>query len=359
MKERKTAGSRRLRRVAVVLVIVVLMIMGMLAATKFIHDSIYPRFDRTAIDNAVNLNYTEIDDGIPYEKFTFMSGENTLMGYILGYENADKLLVIAPGFSDGAEDYTTIALSFVRLGYRVLSFDTTGSFESQGESSVGFSQIVTDLDSVLKFTQTRADLKKLPLFLFGHSRGGYAAAMMCMFDHNITAIATVGAVNSPMEITMEWSKNYAGNFAYTGYPTLYAYQSMVFGKDIMSTTCAEALDLKDTPALIIHCRNDETVSITGASIYAHKDEVENENAEFMLYDKEKNSGHTTLLYTPEANFYRDKALNRYEMLKERFDGNIPETEEEKFLSEIDPLKAKEPNEELVKIISDFYISKIT
>ncbi len=358
MKERKTARSRRLRRVAVVLVIVVLMIMGMLAATKFIHDSIYPRFDRTAIDDAINLNYSEIDENIPYEKFTFMSGENTLTGYITGYENADKLLVIAPGFSDGAEDYTTIALSFVNLGYRVLSFDTTGSFESQGEDSVGFSQIVSDLDAVLRYANERADLKALPLFLFGHSRGGYAAAMMCMYNHDIAAIATVGAVNSPMEITMEWSKNYVGNFAYTGYPTLYAYQSMVFGKDIMSTTCAEALDLKDTPALIIHCRNDETVSITGASIYAHKDEVENKNAEFMLYDKEQNSGHTTLLYTPEANHYRNQALSRYEMLKERFEGNVPEAEESAFLKEIDPLKAKEPNEELVSIINEFYLSKV-
>lgn len=358
MKERKTAKGRISRRVAVVLVIVILMVVGMLAATKFIHDSIYPRFDRTAIDDAVNLNYSEIDSNIPSEKFTFMSGENALTGYLLGSESADKLLVIAPGFTDGAEDYTTIALSFVELGYKVLSFDTTGSFESQGKSSVGFSQIVSDLDSVIEYTQTRADLRKLPLFLFGHSRGGYAAAMMCMYNHNITAIATVGAVNSPMEITMEWSKNYAGNFAYTGYPTLYAYQSMVFGKDIMNTTCAEALDLKDTPALIIHCRNDETVSITGASIYAHKDEVENENAEFMLYDKEKNSGHTTLLYTPEANHYREQTLSRYEMLKERFEGNVPEKEELEFLSSVDPMKAKEPNEELIGIINDFYMSKI-
>ena len=359
MKERKTAKSRILRRVAVVLVIVILMAVGMLAATKFIHDSIYPRFDRTAIDDAVNLNYNEIDESIPYEKFTFMSGENTLTGYILGSEKADKLLVIAPGFTDGAEDYTTIALSFAKLGYRVLSFDTTGSFQSQGASSVGFSQIVSDLDSVLEYANTRGDLKHLPLFLFGHSRGGYAAAMMCMYDHDISAIATVGAVNSPMEITIEWSKNYVGNFAYTGYPTLYAYQSMVFGKDIMSTTCAEALDLKDTPALIIHCRNDETVSITGSSIYAHKDEVENKNVEFMLYDKEKNSGHTSLLYTPEANFYRDQTLSRYEMLKERFDGNIPEAEEKDFLKEVDPFKAKEPNEELISIINEFYISKIS
>jgi len=354
--ERKAVNKRILKITAVIMVAVLLLCIGMLAATKFIYDAIFPRYERTPLEKAINISYAEIMDKYPRDKVRFMSGSNELTGYLYPGNNPQRLVVIAPGLSDGGEDYTSLAMAFVDFGYAVFTFDTTGSFESEGEKSIGFSQEVIDLDNALKFIESEPELKKLPLFLFGHSRGGYASAMMCSSDHNIKAVATVGAVNSPMEITMEWSTNYVGPLAFTGYPALYAYQTMVFGKDIMTTTGAEAIDEGDIPALVIHCENDVTVSIDGSSIYAHKDEVENEKAQFMLYENEENAGHTTLLFTKEANDYREEIHDEYEHLSTLYKGEIPQDIESEFLDQIDSMKAQEANRELIKMISEFYIS---
>ena len=356
MKERKAVKKKALKITAVVTLAVLLLCMGMLAATKFIYDAIFPRYDRSKLETAINISYDEIMDKYPRDKVNFMSGDNRLTGYVYSTQNPQGLVVIAPGLSDGGEDYTSIAMGFADLGYKVFTFDTTGSFESEGENSVGFSQEVIDLENALKFIENEPELKSLPLYLFGHSRGGYASAMMCNKDYDIKAIATVGAVNSPMEITMEWSKNYVGPLAFTGYPALYAYQTMVFGNEIMGTTGAEAIDEGNIPALIIHCENDVTVSIEGSSIYAHKDEVDNENAKFMLYENEENAGHTTLLFTKEANTYRDEIHDKYEHLETLYGGEIPEDIEDEFLDSIDSLKAQEANTELIKMISEFYLA---
>lgn len=356
MKERKAVKRKILKITAVVTLAVLLLCMGMLAATKFIYDAIFPRYDRNALETAINISYTEIMDKYPRQRVEFMSEDNKLTGYVYSKEASKGLVVIVPGLSDGGEDYTSIAMGFADLGYSVFTFDTTGSFESQGENSVGFSQEVIDLDNALKFIEADPALKDLPLYLFGHSRGGYASAMMCKSRHDIKAIATVGAVNSPMEITMEWSTNYVGPLAFTGYPALYAYQTMVFGNEIMGTTGAEAIDEGDVPALIIHCENDATVSIDGSSIYAHKDEVENKKVKFMLYENEENAGHTTLLFTKEANTYRDEIHDEYENLETLYNGEIPADIEGEFLNSIDSMKAQEANTALIKLVSEFYLS---
>ena len=358
MSERKVVKRKALRVTTVIIISVLLLAISMLVATKFIYTAIFPRFDRDRLNSAININLEEIDNIYPVETVKFESDKNTLQGYIYRHQSPAGLVVIAPGFGSGAEEYASLAMGFVDLGYTVFSFDTTGSFESEGKNSVGFSQEVIDLDNALKFIEKEPSLRDLPLFLFGHSRGGYASAMMCNRNHEIAAIATAGAVNSPMEITMEWSKNYVGPLAYTGYPSLYVYQSMVFGGEIMNTSGAEAIDEGDVPALIIHCENDVTVTIDGSSIYAHKDEVDNPMAEFMLYENDDNAGHTTMLFTKEANDYREEINDEYEHLKTLHNDNIPEDIEAEFLENIDSMKAREANKELLELISNYYLSKI-
>ncbi|MBQ8796136.1 MAG: alpha/beta hydrolase [Clostridia bacterium] len=354
MAERKAVKKRILKVTAVITLALLLLCMGMLMATKFIYTAIFPRFERSPLEQALNLTSSHASEITQCREAYFMSEENRLRAYIYGDDNASALVVIAPGLSDGGEDYTSQALAFVDLGYKVFTFDTTGSFESEGKNSVGFSQEVLDLQCALDFIKSDPELNKLPLYLFGHSRGGYACAMMCNQDYDIRAVATVGAVNSEIEITLEWSTNYVGAFAYSGYPALYAYQTMIFGGDIISSGGAQAINEGDIPALVIHCENDVTVSIDGSSIYAHKDEVTNPKAQFMLYENTENAGHTTLLFTKEANAYREEVKDDFDDLYTRYNGEIPESTEKEFLQSIDPLKAQEANKELIKTISDFF-----
>ena len=71
-------------------------------------------------------------DGYSRKAVSFQSGNNTLKGYVYGEGNDKGLVVIAPGRATSAEEYLPEALFFVDNGWRVFSFDYTGSFEARG-----------------------------------------------------------------------------------------------------------------------------------------------------------------------------------------------------------------------------------
>ena len=68
---------------------------------------------------------------------------------------------------------------------------------------MGFYQAVKDLNAVLGYIEASASLKNLPVFLYGHSWGGYTAAAVLNFKHNIAGVITISGFSSPMAITKE------------------------------------------------------------------------------------------------------------------------------------------------------------
>ena len=53
------------------------------------------------------------------------------------------------------------------------------------------------------YIEASASLKNLPVFLYGHSWGGYTAAAVLNFKHNIAGVITISGFSSPMAITKE------------------------------------------------------------------------------------------------------------------------------------------------------------
>ena len=74
-------------------------------------------------------------------------------------------------------------MHFVDSGYSVLTYDATGTGASGGSGTRGLAQSALDLDAAL----TRAEQEDLPILLFGHSWGGYAAAAVLGGSHDVTA----------------------------------------------------------------------------------------------------------------------------------------------------------------------------
>ncbi|MBQ4105774.1 MAG: alpha/beta fold hydrolase [Clostridia bacterium] len=358
MTERKNTARRIRRALTVTLVIILVLSVMNLVAAKIIYDSLFPRYEYTDYYLAKNPSNSEMEEAYPIREVGFLSDENRLQGYIYG-EGDKGLVVISPGLSSGAQDYAGITMSLVDYGWRVFSFDPTGCFESEGDSSVGFAQAILDLDAVLNYIETDKELSKLDVFIFGHSRGGYAAACVLESDHSINGIVTVGAANSSMEITIDTSKNYIGNFAYLGYPALYTYQAMIFGTELTSITAVDSINNSDCSVMIVQGSEDDNTPADTCSIYAHKDEITNPLASFVLISDEHINGHTSVMYSKDAAIYQQEISDELDALEEQYPEGIPENVAQDFYSSIDDMLSSEANPELMAQINEFFEANLS
>jgi predicted alpha/beta hydrolase len=201
---------------------------GSMVYVKTNYDESFSRVDKPNPKYSGYLRYSDVSDAYERKETAFESGENILKGYIYGSENDKGLVVISPGLGFGAENYLAESMYFVDNGWRVLIFDNTGTHESEGESTMGPSQSLLDLESALAYIQGDQRLNNLPVLLYGHSWGGYAVTAILDYDFDIAAVASIAGFNSPMELLKEQSDSQLGAFSPMAYPFLWIYQNMLF-----------------------------------------------------------------------------------------------------------------------------------
>ena len=83
----------------------------------------------------------------------------------------------------------------------------------------------------------------LPVYLFGHSWGGYAVCAVLRTNHKIKAVASVAGFNKPNIMIVEWAKRVAGKWAYIAIPFMKINQRLSFGKKMDITICRPATSL--------------------------------------------------------------------------------------------------------------------
>ncbi len=258
--------------------------------TIIIYDSCFVRYEAEQADIPSQLMHlVDKRQGI-----SFKCGSNTLAGYLYGDGNSEGIVIVAPGFNASMDNYLWQIQSFTDYGWDVFSFDSTGSCMSEGESAVGFSQEILDLDAALTYIENNYEYDNI--FIFGHSRGGYAACGLLESDHNIKAVVSVAGINSAMEAIIEPVANHIGFLAYGNYPFLYLYQTILFGKNIVDIEAAEVISESMVPTMIIQGSNDSVAPADTSSIYAHKDEITSVYVEYYLCDTPGQDGHTDLLF---------------------------------------------------------------
>lgn len=264
------------------------------AATKVVYDSLFRRYDPQE-------NIPVAQEILEKREEVFFPCEDVeLRGYYYAGTKKDVLVVVAPGFHAGGDDYLEQIRWFLNCGWGVFAFDTTGSCESGGKSSVGFPQEVLDLEAALHYLDQNQRFDYKNLVLFGHSRGGYAVCCALSSEFDIDAVISVGGINSAMEGIMEPLAETIGPIAYVNYPFLWAYQSLIFGRQTVNLDAAEILDETHTPTLIIHGKNDEKVSYDAYSIISYREEIQSDCVEYFTADTPGSDGHTDLLFNADG-----------------------------------------------------------
>jgi hypothetical protein len=136
------------------------------------HAVIFSRadYDEYAADRL--LLYNDLNAAAyPREEVDVLSGKNRLTTYLYGAENTQGLIIVSPGHRDPNDVKLYEITYFVDAGWKVLCYDYTGCYQSEGSSMVGYSQSVHDLDAVLTYVETETQFEGLPVMLFGHSMG--------------------------------------------------------------------------------------------------------------------------------------------------------------------------------------------
>jgi dienelactone hydrolase len=300
--------------------------------------------------------YDDLSRDFSRVEVKFMSEEDELTGYIYGpSKNPKGMVVISHGIGGGADSYIQEATYFAKRGYKVLSFSNTGSHESEGKGTMGLSQSVIDLDAALDYVESQEEYEDLPVYLYGHSWGGYAVTAILNYDHEIAAAVSVAGYNSPMEMIMAWSKPQMGILSYVEYPYLWIYQKLLFG-GASNLSAAEGINSTDTPVMIIHGTEDEVISYDGPSIMAHRDEITNPNAVFMTCSADKQNGHCTLYLAKSAVEYQAQLNAELEQLKAEYGGeeNIPEDVLAGWYAAVDSKKASRLDEVFMQDAYKFF-----
>lgn len=286
----KSYKRKSLKKVwGVIIITFIIYIVVSFAITKIVYDACFVRYDKEAV---VTLKLQELI--ATRKSITFESDKNTLAGYFYGNDKSKGLVVIAGGHNSVADDYLWQIKSFVDYGWQVFAYDGTGCGDSEGDSCVGFSQQVLDLEAALQYVNSNYEYEEL--YIFGHSRGGYAACTVDADKYNIAAIVSVSGLNSAMEAVMEPALQRTGILAYGNYHFLWLYQSILFGTEIVNLSAEEELDKSGVPALIIQGSNDEIAPPDSSSIYSHKEEISSDKVEYYLCDIPGQDGHTDLMY---------------------------------------------------------------
>lgn len=291
-----TDKKRNFKKVlSITVVILITFVFISFGTTKMVYDACFPRYDgeqETLSEELKKLNESRTEE-------EFLSDGYRLKGYLYPAESGEKqgLIVFAIGFNATVNDYLWQVKAFSEKGYGVFIFDPTGCGDSEGESAVGFPQMLTDLDAALDYIEANEGFDYKDIFLFGHSRGGYAVCCVEIYGHDIAAVASVNGINSAMEGVMMPAANAVGNIVYSNYPFLWLYQVMLFGADTANANAADVLESTGTPALVIHSAGDETVPENRFSIISHTDEIDTDTVTFIKgYGDVNGNSHSKILF---------------------------------------------------------------
>ena len=296
MKDKGLKKHSMLKRVVcTVLAILLIYVAGSVVTSMVVFHYI---FRRTEYPKTFELYYSDIDSGkYPRDKVNFTSGENKLVGYLYRKENAPGTIIIVNGVFSGADRHLSEIMFFLDNGWQVFAFDGTGIGDSDGDGIVGLQQTKLDLQKAIKRLKN-LEKSNLPIFLYGHSAGGYAAISVLRDMPDIAAVVSIAGFNSPVETMYFHAQQKVGLLANIEYPFLWLHNKIIFGGD-SDITALSALSDTDTPVMIVEGSND-TVVPADIGIGKYKEQIKNPNAKYYSVDTPYRNSHTTIWLSKSA-----------------------------------------------------------
>ena len=317
-------------------------------AAKELYDSFFKRCERPDYSVTPGMYcYERYGSSLPRREMYFYSGKAKLKGYYYEVPGSKGLIVLVHGLRLGSDDYLPITEFFVQNGYSVFTYDGTGTYDSEGKSTVGMCQSLVDLDNALNFVKGEKELSKKNLYLVGHSCGGYAVTSVLSLHPEVKACAAIAAVNNCYTLILDKGKQYGGKLAAEGIPKAFldTYQKYLFG-DYIHCNGVKGINDSGIPVLVAHGNKDEVISYDQQSVICNKKDITNPNVIYYV-GKGALSGHSTIWHSEEAVAYQQEVKKHLKSLSDK-------AEKQAYVATVDHRLYSEINEELFdKILTMF------
>lgn len=327
---------------------------GLAVASAIIaYDSVFPRVERP--DYAVTPGiycYDRIKDELPRKEFFYKSGKNQLKGYYYEAADAKGLVVVVHGFKSGSDDYLPITQYLVEHGYNVFSYDCTGTYDSEGESNIGMCQSLVDLDRTIAYIQKTEPYASQPLFLLGHSWGGYASSSVLALKSGIQACALIAPMYNGYTIMTEKGEQYVGKIALTSKPVFNAYQKLLF-HGYTNQNGVKGINSVDIPVLIAQGIDDKTITYDGQSITAHKSEITNPNVHYYI-GKGLQGSHDGIWHSKEALLYQNEVESELKLMQIEKGEKLSRDEKAEYYKTVNHKLYSAVNTDLMKQVIDMF-----
>ncbi len=318
------------------------------------YDTFFPRYERPNYRLQAGQYCMERMGQLKRTEIWIPSKTAMLKAYSYMPKKPKGLVVFAHGIKAGADDYLPIIDYLYKNDFAVLSYNMTGTFESEGESTVGMCQFLVDIDYVIKYVQRHKPYKNYPLFTMGHSMGGYAAASVMAIREGIKASAVIAAVRNGSTMMLEKGEQFAGKIAKIAKPVFNCYQRILF-TDYNDYDAIIGINKQNVPVLIAQGVDDKVVVYNKQSILAEKDKITNPNVKYYV-KKGIESEHSAIWHSLESIIYQKKVASELNLLE--FEKGSPLTDDEKaeFIKTVDHRLYSEVNYELMDEIIKMFNS---
>ena len=341
--------GRFIRTVAIILASVIVLLALNTVALIIVYNSFFVRCERPDYSAYPGLYcYERIEDTLSRENISFKSADADISAYYYEANDPKGLVVIAPGYVAGADDYLPLTEAFVNGGYSVFSLDYTGVYDSGGRNGIGMCQSLVDLDRALTFIGEDEEMSSLPLFLVGHSWGGYASASVLELHPEVDGCVLIAPMYNGATVMVEMGAMLYGDFLRLGQPVFDVYQSQLFG-EYTEYNGVRGINSTDIPVLIAQGVDDDVMTMDGLSITAHKDEITNPNVTYY-YGYGLQGGHTEIWHSVESCEYQKQIAERIDEIYESDDEQFIAKELSSLYSSVDHRLYSEVNPELLSLI---------
>lgn len=274
---------------SICVVIIILGLVAYLIQVKvfafFIDKSIFGK----RMEKSEDLKYFGPEDyeGLVAKEHFFPSDKGQKLYGVLYYYPQDKYLgtvVLAHGMGGGHLAYMTEIAHFAQKGYRVFSYDMTGTQKSEGASIRGVEQAFIDLYYALEYIHT---LINDPILLYGHSMGGYAVINVLRFDvPYVKGVVSLSSFNIWSDLLSRRLKQIFRKRAHKVLMRLEKKMEQRFGQ-FANIKSVDTLMKSTIPILLVHGRDDEVVFYDDSMQLYYDKLINKENITFVSIDEKR------------------------------------------------------------------------
>ena len=305
--------------------------------------SMYKGMMHTRYDDEETVFYFRPENfpGLKVEPYSFKSVlGHKLYGWFYEYDNArrDRLVVFEHGLGGGHLAYMKEIEKLCSHGFRVFSYDHTGCMRSEGKSTNGLSQSLSDLNDCIASLKADGYFEGCEVSVMGHSWGAFATMNISAIYPEIKRVVAMSGFVSVKDMIDSFFPGIMKPYR----KPIYELEKSA-NPYFVKFNSAESLKKSNAKALLIYSEND---NICKRAHYDILNEAlrESENVKLLLV---KNKGHNPN-YTEEAvNCLGEFFEAKTKLAKQK---SLTEEEKKKFVSSFDWEKMTEQDESVWQVI---------